>query len=160
MQETWVQTLGWEDPLEKGMATHASILPWEIPRTEEAGGLQSTGLQRVGHDGATNTFSFTGVVRSTCSPTPTKHPLFLLRMRVPGTCFRVTTRAPLSGQCCPHPQHQAEGELSVYVTLGAASPSLHNGCWRMGPRCNVVQQEETSGFELKQLGRGRLLHPN
>ena len=50
MQETQVQSLGWEDPSEKGMATHSSILAWEIPRTEELGGLQSMGLQRVGRD--------------------------------------------------------------------------------------------------------------
>ena len=50
MQETWVLSLGWEDPLEKEMATHSSILAWRIPWTEEPGGLQSTGLQRVGHD--------------------------------------------------------------------------------------------------------------
>ena len=50
MQETWVQSLGLEDPLEKGMATHSRILAWEIPWTEESGGLQSMGLQRVGHD--------------------------------------------------------------------------------------------------------------
>ena len=48
--KTWVQSLGWEDPLEEGMATHSSILAWRIPRTEEPGGLQSTGSQRVGHD--------------------------------------------------------------------------------------------------------------
>ena len=50
MQETWVRSLGREDPLEKGMATHSSILAWRIPWTEEPGGLQSMGLQRVGHD--------------------------------------------------------------------------------------------------------------
>ena len=50
MQETWVQSLGQKDPLEKGMATHSSILAWRIPWTEEPGGLQSTGSQRVGHD--------------------------------------------------------------------------------------------------------------
>ena len=50
MRETWVQSLSWEDPLEKGMATHSSILAWEIPWTEGPGGLQSMGLQRVGHD--------------------------------------------------------------------------------------------------------------
>ena len=50
MQETRVQSLGWEDPLEKEMATHSSILASEIPRTEEPGGLQSTRLQRAGHD--------------------------------------------------------------------------------------------------------------
>ena len=50
MWETWVQSLGWEDPLEKGTATHSSILAWRIPRTEESGGPQSMGSQRVGHD--------------------------------------------------------------------------------------------------------------
>ena len=43
-QETWVRSLGWEDLLEKGMATHSSILAWRIPRTEEPGGLQSVGV--------------------------------------------------------------------------------------------------------------------
>ena len=52
MQATWVWSLGWEDPLEKEMATHASILAWRIPWTEELGRLQSTGSQRVGHDWA------------------------------------------------------------------------------------------------------------
>ena len=50
MQETQVQSLGWEDPLEKGMATHSSILAWRIPWTEELGGLQSIGLKRIGQD--------------------------------------------------------------------------------------------------------------
>ena len=48
--KTWVQSLGWEDPLEKGMGTHCSILAWRISWTEEPGRLQSMGLQRVGHD--------------------------------------------------------------------------------------------------------------
>ena len=50
MQETWVRSLGQEDSLEKGMATHSSILAWKIPRTQEPGGLQSMVLQRVRHD--------------------------------------------------------------------------------------------------------------
>ena len=50
MQETQVQSLGWEDPLEKEVATHASVLAWEIPRTEEPGGLQSVESQRVRRD--------------------------------------------------------------------------------------------------------------
>ena len=50
MQETWVQSLGWEDALEEGLATHSRILAWRIPWTEEPGGLQSVGSQRVGHD--------------------------------------------------------------------------------------------------------------
>ena len=49
-QETQVPSLGPKDPLEKEMATHSNILPWEIPWTEEPGGLQSMGSQRVGYD--------------------------------------------------------------------------------------------------------------
>ena len=52
MQETWVQSLGREDPLEKGIATHSSILAWRIPWTEKPGGLQSMKLQRVRHNWA------------------------------------------------------------------------------------------------------------
>ena len=50
MQETRVPSLGWEDPLEKGMATHSSLLAWRIPWAEEPGGLQSMGSQRIKHD--------------------------------------------------------------------------------------------------------------
>ena len=50
MWETWVQSLGWDEPLEKEMATHSSILAWKIPWTEDPGRLQSTGSQRIGHD--------------------------------------------------------------------------------------------------------------
>ena len=52
MQETWVWSLGWEDPLQEDMATHSGFLAWRIPRTEEPGGLQPTGLQRVRHSQA------------------------------------------------------------------------------------------------------------
>ena len=68
MQKTWVQSLGWEDPLEKGMATHATIIAWRIPWIEEPGRLQSMELQRVGHDWATiffivhNLFSHSTVI--------------------------------------------------------------------------------------------------
>ena len=55
MQETRLQFLGWNDGLEKEMATHSRILAWRIPRSEEPGGLQSIGSQRVRHDRATNT---------------------------------------------------------------------------------------------------------
>ena len=50
MRETWVRSLDWDGPLEKGMATHSSILAWRIPWTEEPGGLQSMGSQRIGYD--------------------------------------------------------------------------------------------------------------
>ena len=57
-QEIRVRSLGWEDPLEEGMATQSSILAWKIPWTEEPGGLQSMGSQRVRHDRETFTFTF------------------------------------------------------------------------------------------------------
>ena len=59
-RETWVP-LGWEDPLEKGVATHSSILAWKTPWTEESDRLQSLGSQRVGHDGVTFTHSKMGL---------------------------------------------------------------------------------------------------
>ena len=59
IHETWVRSLGWEDPLEKAMAIHSSTIAWKIPWTEEPGRLQSIGLQRVGHD---FTFTFTFVL--------------------------------------------------------------------------------------------------
>ena len=58
MWDTWVQSLGGKDPLEREMATYSSVLAWEIPWTEEPGGLQSTGSQRVGPNRVTNTFTF------------------------------------------------------------------------------------------------------
>ena len=54
MQETWVQSLVWEDPLEKEMEIHSSTIAWKIPWTEEPGRLQSMGSQRIGHDRATS----------------------------------------------------------------------------------------------------------
>ena len=64
MWETWVLSLGWEDPLEKGMATYSNILAWRISRTEEPGRLQSMDLQRTGHDWAANTQFLGGTVES------------------------------------------------------------------------------------------------
>ena len=58
MQETWVRSLGWEDPLEKAVATHSSTLAWKIPWTEEPGRLQSIGWQRIGHAKCRTHFHF------------------------------------------------------------------------------------------------------
>ena len=62
MKETWVRSLGQEDPLAKETATHSSTLAWRIPWTEEAGRIQSLGSQRVGHNSATDTFTFKGKI--------------------------------------------------------------------------------------------------
>ena len=59
MQEPQVQSLGQEDPMEKGMAIHSNTLAWRIPWTEELGGLQSMGSQRVGHNQVTNIYTYT-----------------------------------------------------------------------------------------------------
>ena len=64
LQETWVQSLGWEDLLEEEMATLSSILAWRIPWTEEPGRLQSIGSQRVGHGRMTNTHAHTRFLSS------------------------------------------------------------------------------------------------
>ena len=67
MPETWVQPLGWEDPLEKEMATYSSVLAWRIPRTEEPGGLQSMGYKESDTTLQLNSFSF---IHSVGSPHP------------------------------------------------------------------------------------------
>ena len=66
MQEIWVLSLGWEDSLEKEMATHSSTLGWKIPRAEEPCRLQSMESQRVGHDWATSLHFFTSCFSSIC----------------------------------------------------------------------------------------------
>ena len=68
MHKMRVRSLGQEDPLEKGMATHSSILAWEIPRMEEPGGLRSMGCQRVGHDWATSLLLFIQNMIPICKP--------------------------------------------------------------------------------------------
>ena len=67
MQETRVQSLGQEDPLEEEMATQSSILAWKIPRTEELDWLQSKVLQRVGHDGAIKYIGYPGICKTSLS---------------------------------------------------------------------------------------------
>ena len=76
MQETWVRSLGWEDPLEKGMAIYSSLLAWRILWTEEPGGPQSVELQRVGHNWATNTITTTtmAVLAAPATPSPRLSP--------------------------------------------------------------------------------------
>ena len=68
MQEMWVPTLGWEDPLEKVMTTRSSVLAWEIPCAEEPGRLQSMGSQRIKHELVTKLFFFFGCAGSLLLP--------------------------------------------------------------------------------------------
>ena len=88
-QEIWFQSLGREDPLEKGMATHSSILAWRIPWTEEPGGPQSMGSKRVRQDRATNT-----LIRISCSlPSPLSFlpPRFYLETGMYSLCGKDNT---------------------------------------------------------------------
>ena len=68
MQETWVQSLDWEDPLKKDMATHTSNLAWRIPWTKEPGRLESMGLQRVRHDLGTAHLRYMSKLKKLCEP--------------------------------------------------------------------------------------------
>jgi len=77
MQETWVPSLSWEDPLEKGKATYSSILAWRIPWTKEPAWLQSMGLQRVRHHWVTFTFSLSCLTLEKGMATPSSILLFL-----------------------------------------------------------------------------------
>ena len=76
MQETRVQSVGQKDPLEKEMTTHSSILAWRIPGTEDGGGLQSMGSQRVGHDSVTKPPGYTATL--TLSPATVSIALLLI----------------------------------------------------------------------------------
>ena len=89
--ETWVQSLGWQDPLEEGMATHSGILAWRAPWTEEPGGLQSMESQRVGHDWRNLAHRHSRTGDSS-----------LLRMQIAGAVLTVDT----CGLCCLKPPWQ------------------------------------------------------
>ena len=111
LQEIRVWSPGWEDPLEKEMATHSSILAWKISWTEEPGGLQSMGSQRVGHDWATNTHG-PGDSRPSLPEHLCIHPLTWISK----SFHRMANSPPL----WPSSYHGARGSL---VSLMAAAPT-------------------------------------
>ena len=99
--ETQVRSLGWEDPLEKEMATHSSTLVWKIPWTEDPGRLQSIGSQRVGHDWVTSLSQFSSV-QSQLRPTLRPPGLQQARLLCPSPTPRVYSNScPLSQWCHP-----------------------------------------------------------
>ena len=136
MQEIQVQSLGWEDALEKGMATHSSILTWRISWTEEPGGLQPMGSEGVGHDGVTNTSNFhfceklhkSGValkLHLLSRQTPSIRPAGLFGWhggRADGNGMGEGTEAPLSSSCLqPHRK-----DLPHLFLLNVLAVCLHN----------------------------------
>ena len=88
MRETRVQSLGWDDPLEKEMATHSSILAWRIPRIEDPDRLQSMGSQRVRHD---FTFTFTFMLSSRLLASCIKQPFLSINACLSSTGFRIVS---------------------------------------------------------------------
>ena len=122
MRKTWVRSLGWEDPLEEGMATHCSILSWRIPMAEEPGSLQSMGSPRVRQDWATKHSTF---------PTQGSNP------------------HPLHWQASSLPVVLPEKPLiSVYVAV----PSLSRSMWILSCMWDLVPWPEPPAFEILATG--------
>ena len=96
MWETWVWPLGWEDPLEKGMATHSSIFAWRIPWTEGPGGLQSTESQRVRHDWTTNTWNLSIKFKKNKKYHPSSPSFILLKLNYIKREFAILISLPVS----------------------------------------------------------------
>ena len=115
MQETCVQSLCWIDPSEKVMSTHFSILAWLIPWTEDPGGLQYMGLQRVRHNGATNMFTF--IHTHTHTHTHETFFIFFIHLSAEGdfSCFYILTMVNNSAvNIAVHISFQ----ISIFVLLG------------------------------------------
>ena len=123
MPETWVQFLGLEDPLEKGMATHSGILAWRIPWTEEPGWLQFMGSQRVRQNRATNTFTF----HPTCNNDLACNFFLLLLLPHFALCqclvWKTSKFSMKLSHSLPVPSF-CEVWLDLFSTLGLLLPSL------------------------------------
>ena len=135
IQEMWVWFLGWEDPLEEGMATHSSILAWRIPWTEEPSGLRSTGSQRVGH-GWAHTHS------PTPSPSVSSPPTSPLGL-APSAALEVDQHVQFSTDpVCLFPRFLCV--VAVYSLILSGSPpenSKNRVTWR---RLHISAHTETS----------------
>ena len=151
VRETRVRMLGWENPLEKGMATHSSILAWRIPGTEEPGGLQSMGSQRVGHDWAAISHS-------------------LIHQTLGAPCCYLTTNQWEESHtlCSPHTENHWEfqGVLNTSHSLSLLGPAislplLHTTtCWLLASHCpkhRNLHLVTEPGPQNKMMGKGRTL---
>ena len=139
MQETWVQSLGREDSLEKGMATHSSILAWRVPRTEEPGGLQSMGSQRFALDRATHILLLAqprSVLLSLCvccflcshSTSSLDGSCLLFGPQLNHQCLEKTSLTTLS--LCP-----VLGIYCFFFVFNMAAPGLSCGTQDLSVRC-------------------------
>ena len=116
LQETWVQSSGWKDPLMKRMASYSSTLAWEIPWIQEPGGLQSMGPQRIGHDSATSTHTHTHththIQRSRGEPE--------LESKTNPICYFCTTDSQREGE-----DREGEGEIERHTVREIKGRPLH-----------------------------------
>ena len=117
MQEAWVQSLGWEDPLKEKMTTHSRIFVWKIPWTEKSGGLQSPGLQRVGHDWGSEHANTEHPPRCACSSQGSE-----ATYRTPVSINTLPTQAWETGQC-------SSGRASCMLVLSPKSLQSYPTLW-------------------------------
>ena len=122
MQETWVWSLGWEGPLEEDMATHSSILAWRIPWTEEPAGLQSIGLQRVGHDWSDLARIYINYVKAL--KINKSRQTLKANMLVAQSCLILCN--PMD---CSPPGSSVQGILQARILEWVAMPFSRQSCW-------------------------------
>ena len=134
MQETWAWSLGWEDPLEEGMAAHASILAWRIPRTEEPEELQSTGLQKVRHDWSDWAHAHTNTHTHTHTHMLSAQQLFLI---IP----EVEPHFLFWGQCIQSHKMTHNLPNSLMILLFFAMFGLRSALWSISYNRNICAPE-------------------
>ena len=140
MRETRVQSLDWEDPLEKEMATHSSTHAWKIPWMEKPGGLQSMGLQRVGHNWATSHSPWTSIFLFIYWPSIAK---FLFVVVVVFTLELVNYKLALANSICQQLNNKGICYLPVLLQLlWHSQKGIQGGEW--GTLCS----RETGGIDL------------
>ena len=134
MQQTWVWSLGWEDPLEKGMAPDSSILAWRIPWTEEPGRLQSMGSQRVRYDWMTNSHTL-----------PHLQKVFLISLSLPFSvecALLVPCWPPVGRRLLAYPREPllcTRHWLGIDIMLGSLNPWHFHSVWQFMCPINTVK---------------------
>ena len=154
MRETRVQSLGWEDLLEKEMAIHSSILAWKIPRKEEPGGLQSMGLQRVRYDWVTSLFCFLGRLQTVKTSGQISMTLTNLHHWPKGGDSEIFSSG-LSWADNPEERHRAgtvemEGASEVPPVLWPRKMKPEMPCWRAQRQCPAQHFNPCSQLSLRR----------
>ena len=133
MRDTWARSLGWEEPLKEGVATHSSVLAWRIPWTEERGGLQTMGSQRVGHDWAANAFTPYPIQSHFWRSCPHPYP-FSSFHHFPGLLQALPAHCTESASAKVTSDHPAFNPASPHFVNLPASANPHHPALRILPR--------------------------